>query len=53
MKNLIEKKFYADKETVIERLDLFVMMNRITQDEYTELSLLAEGRYKSEEPQPN
>lgn len=48
MKTLIEKKFYATKEEATIKLDLFYAMNRITEEEYVELTTLAETVYAEE-----
>lgn len=45
MKTLIGKKYYATKEEVQQKLDLFFAMNRITEEEYVELTALAETVY--------
>lgn len=48
MTNLIEKKFYKTKDEAIEKLDVYFAMNRISEEEYTTLTLLAEEIYKIE-----
>lgn len=50
MKKLIERKFYETQDKALELLDVFLMANRITQDQYMELMLLAAEQYKEEEP---
>lgn len=40
MKKLIEKKFYADSETAQKKLDVFYACNRLTDEQYTELTML-------------
>lgn len=40
MKNKITKKMYNTKEEVFEMLDVFMMFNRITKDQYIELSAM-------------
>lgn len=40
MKRLITKKFYATAEEAQAKLDTFYACNRLTDDEYTELSAL-------------
>lgn len=45
MKNLIGKKFYKDGETAQKKLDVFFGVNRITDDEYIELTALVESVY--------
>lgn len=42
MTNLIQKKFYKSKEDAISKLDVYFAMNRISEDEYASLTLLAE-----------
>lgn len=42
MTNLINKKFYATKDDAIAKLDVYFAMNRISEEEYAELALLAE-----------
>ena len=46
MKNLISKKFYDNKDDAIAKLDVYFAMNRISEEEYAELALLAESAYK-------
>ena len=48
MTNLIEKKFYKTKDEAIEKLDVYFAMNRISEEEYATLTLLAEEIYKIE-----
>lgn len=48
MTNLIEKKFYDTKDEVIAKLDVYFAMNRISEEEYATLALLAEGTYAQE-----
>ena len=45
MTNLINKKFYDSKEEAIAKLDVYFAMNRITEEEYAELALLADSVY--------
>lgn len=40
MKKLIEKRFYATAEDAQEKLDVFFAVNRITAEEYAELTAL-------------
>ena len=40
MKKLIEKKFYKTADEAQNKLDVFYAMNRLTDDEYSELCLL-------------
>ena len=46
MKNLITKKFYDNKEEAIAKLDVYFAMNRISEEEYAELALLADSVYE-------
>lgn len=46
MKNLINKKFYESKEEAIAKLDVYFAMNRISEEEYAELALMAESVYE-------
>ena len=45
MTNLINKKFYDSKEEAISKLDVYFAMNRISEEEYAELALLADSVY--------
>ena len=45
MTNLIEKKFYETKDEAVQKLDVYFAMNRISEEEYAELVLLAEEVY--------
>jgi len=45
MKKLIEKKFYKTAEEAQNKLDVFYAMNRITDEEYSELTMLVETTY--------
>lgn len=46
MTNLINKKFYDTKDEAIAKLDVYFALNRINEDEYSELALLAETVYE-------
>lgn len=48
MTNLINKKFYDTKDEAIAKLDVYFAMNRISEEEYAELALLAESVYEPE-----
>lgn len=48
MKILIGKKFYKDAETAQQKIDVFFACNRITDDEYTELTALVQTVYGGE-----
>lgn len=43
--NLINKKFYADRETAISKVDVCFAMGKITQDQYSTLILLIDENY--------
>lgn len=45
MKKLIEKKFYKAAEEAQNKLDVFYAMNRLTDDEYSELTQIVETTY--------
>lgn len=51
MQNLINKKFYGAKEEAIEKLDVYFAMNRISEEEYMDLVMLAEETYFVPEPE--
>lgn len=46
MKRLIEKKFYETAEEAQNKLDVFYACNRLTDEQYTELTTLIEEAYK-------
>lgn len=46
MTNLINKKFYDTKEEAIAKLDVYFAMNRISEEKYAELVMLAENVYE-------
>ena len=46
MTNLISKKFYDTKDEAVAKLDVYFAMNRISEEQYTELALLAETMYE-------
>lgn len=48
MTNLIEKKFYNTKDEAVAKLDVYFAMNRIPEEEYATLALLAEEVYAQE-----
>ena len=45
MKTLITNKFYGVKEEATVKLDVFYAMNKLTDEEYLELTQLAETMY--------
>ncbi len=49
MTNLINKKFYSTKDKAIAKLDVYFAMNRISEEEYATLTLLAEEVYTQQE----
>lgn len=49
MKKLIAKKFYKTLEEVQNKLDVFYAVNRLTDDQYVELTTLAAEVYGEEE----
>lgn len=49
MHNLISKKFYSEKSQATEKLDIYFAMNKITAEQYSELTLLAEEYYAEQE----
>lgn len=48
MKTLIIKHFYKTAEAAQKKLDVFYAVNRLTDDEYTELTALVETVYGGE-----
>lgn len=46
MTNLINKKFYDTKDEAIAKLDVYFALNRIGEEEYAELAMLAETVYE-------
>lgn len=49
MENLINKKFYKTKDEAVAKLDVYFAMNRISEEEYATLTLLAEEVYALQE----
>lgn len=49
MKTLINKKFYKISEIAQNKLDVFYAANRLTDDEYIELTTLIQDIYIEEE----
>ena len=49
LNNLIEKKFYENKEEIQNKLNVFFVMNVISEEEYSNLILKVEEKYKVEE----
>ena len=48
MKILITRHFYKTGEAAQKKLDVFYAVNRLTDDEYTELTALVETMYADE-----
>lgn len=48
LENLIIKKYYANKEDIQKKLDVFYAMSKLTDEEYTTLTLKVEDIYKIE-----
>ena len=46
LENLITKKFYENKAEIQNKLDIFYAMSKITDEEYTTLTLKVEDVYK-------
>ena len=49
MKTLINRHFYKTAEDAQKKLDVFYAVNRLTDDEYTELTALVETVYAEPE----
>lgn len=47
MKTLIGRKFYKTAEIAKNKLDVFYAANRLTDEEYLELSALVESTYEA------
>lgn len=45
LERLISKKFYADKETIQNKLNVFYAMSKITDEEFSDLTLKVEEVY--------
>ena len=46
LENLINNKYYATKEEVERKLNVFFAYNVLTEEEYTQLMALTEEKYK-------
>ncbi len=46
LENLITKKYYENKEEIQNKLDVFYTMSKISDEEYTTLTLKVEDVYK-------
>lgn len=53
MKTLITRKFYKTAELAQKKLDVFFAVNRLTDEEYTELTALVETVYGADEAEGN
>lgn len=49
MKTLITRKFYKVAEAAQKKLDVFFAVNRLSDDEYTDLTALVETVYGADE----
>lgn len=45
LKKLIERKYYQDKQIIIDLLNNFATFNQITIEQYSELMLLVDDKY--------
>lgn len=45
LKRLITKKYYKEKTDIENKLNVFYAMSKITDEEYSELTLLVEDTY--------
>lgn len=45
LKKLIAKKYYKEKADIENKLNVFYAMNKITDEEFAELTLLVEDTY--------
>ncbi len=48
LKKLITKKYYKEKADIENKLNVFYAMSKITDEEYSELTLLVEDTYAEE-----
>lgn len=48
LNNLIEKKYYSEKLVIQNKLDVFYAMSKISDEDYTSLTLKVEELYKVE-----
>lgn len=53
MKTLIGRKFYKTAEQAQKKLDVFYAVNRLTDEEYTELTALVASVYGADEAEGN
>lgn len=52
LENLIAKKYYTNKEEIENKLNVFYAMSKITDEEYSNLTLKVEEVYTVIEEQP-
>lgn len=45
LKNLINKKYYANREMAISKVDTCFAMNKLTEDQYSDLMMLIDEKY--------
>ena len=45
LKRLITKKYYKEKTDIVNKFNVFYAMNKITDEEFAELTLLVEDTY--------
>lgn len=53
LENLITKKYYEVKEDIQRKLDVFYAMSKLSDEEYTTLTLKVEDTYKVETVEEN
>ena len=46
LKNLITKRYYVEKEIIVNKLNFFFALNQITEQDYSELMLQIEDTYR-------
>ena len=46
LKNLINKKYYEEKEIIVNKLNFFFALNQIAEQDYSELMLQIEDTYR-------
>ncbi len=46
LKKLIERKYYAEEQTIIDLLNNFATFSQISIEQYSELMLLADEKYR-------
>lgn len=51
MKKLIEKKFYNNAEEASNKVDVFYACNKLSDEEYAELTAMIAEAYPTEEPE--